>query len=153
LFNSDDPPVVGEHHCAKHRRGHNLHHIHVATSEQDVVVEQSVDNFNFNEDSFSPEFNGWNILEESLRRGGSFIVRPQSNGRWYELRRANFLPYSFGHDGCGCTFINNVVVNCDVLDFKWYLESDQSRETRFPTIEIKGDELSINRVECLQSGN
>jgi hypothetical protein len=123
----------------KHRRGHNLHRIHVATSEQDVVIKRSIDNFNVNEDSFSSEFNG-EILEESLERGGSSIVSPQSNGGWYELRRAKFLPDGFGHDACGCTFINNAVVNCDVPYFNWYLESDQSGETRFPTIEIKGDE-------------
>jgi hypothetical protein len=119
--------------------------------EQDVVVKQSINKFNVNEDSFASEFNR-DILEESLERGGSSIVSPQSNGRWYELRRAKFLPYGFGHDACGCTFINNAMVNYDVMDFNWYLESDQSRETRFPTIEIKCDESSISRVDCPQSG-
>jgi hypothetical protein len=120
-------------------------------TKQDVVVEHSIDNFNLNEDIFSLEFND-DILEESLGRGGSFIVSPQSNGRGYEIWRAKFLPYGFGNDACGCTFINNAVVDCDVSDFDRYLESDQSGEMRFPTIKIEGDESSINRVDFPQSG-
>jgi hypothetical protein len=111
LVDSDDIPIVGEHHGTKHRRGHNLHHIHVAMSKQDVVNDRSIDNFNVNEDSFAPKFNE-DILEESLERGWSSVVSPQSNGGWYELRRANFLLDDFGHDACGCTFINNAAVNC-----------------------------------------
>jgi hypothetical protein len=36
-------------------------------SEQDIVIERSVDNFDVNENSFSPEFHG-DILEEPFRR-------------------------------------------------------------------------------------
>jgi hypothetical protein len=45
-----------------------------------------------------------------------------------------FLPYSFGHDACGCTFIDDASMNCDVLNFDGYLESYQSGEMGFPTI-------------------
>jgi hypothetical protein len=137
---------VGKHHCVKHRRRDGLHFIHVATSKQDVVIEWSIDNFNVNEDSFSPKFNG-DILEETFGRGWSSIISSQSDGRQYELRGAKFLPHGFGHDACGCTFINNVAVNCDVLNFNWYLESDQRGETWFPTIDIKGDESSISKFD------
>jgi hypothetical protein len=44
------------------------------------------------------------------------------------------MPYSFGHDACEYTFINDASMNCDVLNIDWYLESYQSGETRFPTI-------------------
>ena len=64
---SDDIPIVGGHHRSKHRRGYRLHSIHVATSKQDIVIERSVDNFDVNENSFTPEFNG-DILEEPFRR-------------------------------------------------------------------------------------
>jgi hypothetical protein len=136
----------------KHRSGHKLHSVHVATSKQDVVIKWSVDNFNFNEDSLSPEFNR-DVLKEPFKRGWSSIISSQIDGRWYELRGAKFLPYGFGHDACGFTFINDVVMNCDVLDFNRYLESDHSVETGFPTINIKGDELSMSRVNYPQGGN
>jgi hypothetical protein len=60
----------------------------------------------------------------------------------------SFCQTSFGHDACGCTFINNAVVDCDILDFNWYLKSDKSEEAGFSTIEIKCDESSISRVDC-----
>jgi hypothetical protein len=135
----------------KHRRGHNLHCIHVATSEQDVVIKWSIDKFIVSDESFSLKFNG-DILEDSLGRGGSSVISLQSNGGWYDIRRANFMPGYFGHDACGCTFINNATMNCDVPDFNSYLERDQSQEKRFPAIEIKGDESSISRVDYPQSG-
>jgi hypothetical protein len=135
----------------KHRRGYCLHSVHVATSEQDIVIEWGIDNFNVNKDSLSPEFNG-DILKEPFRRGWSSIISSQSDGRWYELGGAKFLPYGFGHDACGCTFINDATMNCDVPDFNRYLESYQSGETGFPTIKIKCDESSISRVDCPQGG-
>ena len=63
------------------------------------------------------------------------------------------MPYDFGHDACGCTFINDAAVNSDVPNFNRYLENDQSGEMGFPTINIKGDEASINRVDFPQVGN
>jgi hypothetical protein len=126
-------PLWGNIIMQKYRRGHNLHSVHVATFEQDVLIEHSIDNFNFNEDSLSPKLNG-DILKDPFRGGWSSIIISQSDGGWYELRGAKFLPYGFGHDACGCTFINDVVMKCDVLDFNQYLESDQSGEMGFPTI-------------------
>jgi hypothetical protein len=41
---------------------------------------------------------------------------------------AKFLPYCFGHDACGCTFIDDTSMNYDVLNIYWYLESYQSGE-------------------------
>jgi hypothetical protein len=66
LVDGDDFPIVGEHHHSKIKRGHRLHSIHVATSKKDIVIKWSVDNFNVNEDVFSPEFDG-EILEEPFR--------------------------------------------------------------------------------------
>jgi hypothetical protein len=79
LVDGDDLSVVGEHHHSKHRRGHNLHSVHVAMSKQDVVIERGVDNFNVDKDGFSPKFDG-DILKESFRRGWSSIIRSQSDG-------------------------------------------------------------------------
>jgi hypothetical protein len=112
---------VGEHHRSEYRRGYCLHSVHVATTEQDIVIEWGIDNLNVNKDSLAPEFNG-DILKEPFRRGWSSIISSQSDGGWYELGGAKFLPYSFGHDACGCTFINDATMNCDVLDFNRYLE-------------------------------
>jgi hypothetical protein len=42
-----------------------------------------------------------------------------------------FLPYYFGHDACGCTFIDDAPMNCDVLDLNWYLKGYQSGEAWF----------------------
>jgi hypothetical protein len=146
LVNGDNLPVVGEHHGLKHRRGDFLHSVHVAMTKQDIVIEWGIDNLIVNKDSFSPEFNE-DILEDPFGRGWSFVISSQSDGRWYELGGAKFLPYGFGHDACGDTFINDAMMNCDVLDFNQYLESYQSRETGFPTINIKGDELCVSRVD------
>ena len=151
LVDSDDLPIVGEHHGMKYRRGQSLHRIHVATPKKDVVIQQRVDKFNVNEDSFSPEFDG-DILKEPFRRGWSSIISSQHNGRWYQFRGVEFFPYSFGHDACGCTFINDASMNCDVPNFNWYLERYQSGEMRFPTIQIKCDESSISWVDYPHGG-
>jgi hypothetical protein len=66
LVDGDDFPVVGEYHHSKHRRGYHLHSIHVTTSEQDVVIKWGIDNFNVNEDGFSPKFYR-DILEYPFR--------------------------------------------------------------------------------------
>jgi hypothetical protein len=66
LVDGDDFPIVWEHHRTKHRRGYRLHNIHVATFEQDIVIKRGVDNFNFNEDSFSPNLYN-NILKYPFR--------------------------------------------------------------------------------------
>jgi hypothetical protein len=67
---------------SKHRRGHNLHRVHVATSKQDVVIERGVDNLNVNKNGFSSKFNG-DILKDPFRRGWSSIIISQSDGGWY----------------------------------------------------------------------
>jgi hypothetical protein len=66
LVDGDDFPIVGEHHHSKHRRGYCLHSIHVAMSEQDIVIKWGIDNFNVDEDGFSPKFYR-DILEEPFR--------------------------------------------------------------------------------------
>ena len=73
LFDGDDFPIVGEHHCLKDGRCHCLHSVHLATTEQDIVIEWSVDNFDVYENSLSPEFNG-DVLEDPFRRGWSSII-------------------------------------------------------------------------------
>jgi hypothetical protein len=124
---------VGDQHRSKYRRSHYFHSVHVSMSEQDVVIERLIDNLNVDKDGFSPEFNG-DILKYPFKRRWSSVISSQSDGEWYEFRRAKFFPYSFGHDACGCTFINDTSMNRDVSNLDWYLESYQSRETRFPTI-------------------
>ena len=64
---------MGEHHCLKDGICHCLHSVHVATTEQDIIIERGVDNFDVDENSISPEFNK-DILEESFRRGWSSII-------------------------------------------------------------------------------
>jgi hypothetical protein len=41
--------------------------MHVATTEHDIIIERGIDNFDVDENSFSPEFYG-DILEETFRR-------------------------------------------------------------------------------------
>jgi hypothetical protein len=65
LFDGDDFPIMGEHQRTKHRRGYLLHSIHVATSEQDIVIKWGINNFNANQNGFSQKFY-WKILEEPL---------------------------------------------------------------------------------------
>jgi hypothetical protein len=89
-------------------------------------------------------------LKEPFRRVWSSVISSRSDGRGYELGGAKFLPYGFGHDACGCTFINDATMDCDVLYFNQYLKSDQSGETGFPSIKIKGDEPSVSRVDFPQ---
>jgi hypothetical protein len=57
--------VMGKHHGSEHRRGDDLHSIHVAMTKQDIVVERGIDNLNVNQNGFSPELDG-DILEESF---------------------------------------------------------------------------------------
>jgi hypothetical protein len=121
LVDGDDVPIVGEHHCAKKIRGHNLHSVDVATYEQYVVIEWSIYNLSVNEDSLSPKFNR-DILKEAFRRGWESIIISESDDGWYKIGGSKFLPYSFGHDAFGGTFINDTVMNCDVPNFNWYLE-------------------------------
>jgi hypothetical protein len=47
LFDGDDFPLVGKHHCSKHRRIHRLHNIHVSMSKKYIVIKWSVNKFNF----------------------------------------------------------------------------------------------------------
>jgi hypothetical protein len=63
------------------------------------------------------------------------------------------MPYNFGLDACGCTFINDTTMNRDVPNFDQYLEIYQSGETRFSTIYIKCDDSSIGKVNYPQGGN
>jgi hypothetical protein len=107
---------MGKHHHSKHRRGHNLHSVHVTTYKQDIVIKWGIDNLNFNKNGFSPEFNG-GILKDPFRRGWSSIISSQSDGIWCYLGGEKFLPYYFGNYAYGCTFINDAPMNCDVLNF------------------------------------
>jgi hypothetical protein len=66
LVDGDDFPIVGEHHCLKHRRGYDLHSVHVATSKQDILIKWGIDNFNGDEDVFPPKYCG-DILEYPFR--------------------------------------------------------------------------------------
>jgi hypothetical protein len=56
LVNCDDLPIVGEHHCLKDGRGNCFHSVHVATTEQDIVIEWGVNNFNVDKDSLTPSY-------------------------------------------------------------------------------------------------
>jgi hypothetical protein len=67
LVDGDDLPIMGEHHHMKHRRGDRLHSIHVVASEQDIVIKLGIDNFNVNEDGFSPKFL-WGHFDKALRK-------------------------------------------------------------------------------------
>jgi hypothetical protein len=64
---------VEEHHCPKDGRCHCLHSVHVATIEQDIIIEWGVDKFDVDEDSLASEFNG-DVLEEPFRRGWSSVI-------------------------------------------------------------------------------
>jgi hypothetical protein len=66
LVDGDNFSIAGEHHHSKHKRGYFLHRIHVATPKKDIVIKWSIDKFNVNEDSFSPEFDV-DILEDPFR--------------------------------------------------------------------------------------
>jgi hypothetical protein len=62
-----------EHHDSKDERGNYLHSVHVAMTEQDIVIKWGIDNFNVNENGLSPEFYR-DILEDPFRRRWSSIV-------------------------------------------------------------------------------
>jgi hypothetical protein len=64
---------MGEHHGSKDGRGNCLHSVHVATTEQDIVIEWGIDNFNVYENGLSPEFYG-DILEEPFGRIWSSVI-------------------------------------------------------------------------------
>jgi hypothetical protein len=82
LVDGDDLPIMGEHHCMKPRRGDHLHRIHVVVAEQDIVINMGIDNFNGNEDGFSPKFLG-DILTKPCRRCWSTVVSSKGNGKGY----------------------------------------------------------------------
>jgi hypothetical protein len=42
-------------------------------TEQDIIIEWGVDNFDIDENSLAPEFDG-DILEEPFRRGWSSVI-------------------------------------------------------------------------------
>jgi hypothetical protein len=48
LVDGENFPIVGEQHCLKHKKGYLLHRIHVATSEQDIVIKWGINKFNIN---------------------------------------------------------------------------------------------------------
>jgi hypothetical protein len=66
----------------KHRRGEHLHSIHVVSSEQDIAINLGIDNFNVNEDGFSPKFYG-DILTKPYEICWSIVVRSKGDGRGY----------------------------------------------------------------------
>jgi hypothetical protein len=57
---------MGKHHCSKDERGNCLHSVHVSMTEQDIIIDWGVNNFNVDENSLSPEFYR-DILEETFR--------------------------------------------------------------------------------------
>jgi hypothetical protein len=65
---------MGEHHLSKDRRDNCLHSVHVATTEQDIIIEWGIDKFNVDENGLAPEFYR-DILEEPFRRLWSSIIR------------------------------------------------------------------------------
>ena len=67
LINGNDLPVMGEHHCSKYGRGNCLHSVHVATTEQDIIIKWGIDNFNVNKNGLALEFYE-DILEETFKR-------------------------------------------------------------------------------------
>jgi hypothetical protein len=67
LANCGDLPILGEHHGSKDGRGNCLHSVHVATTEQDIIIECGIDNFNVDKNSIPPKFCR-DILEEPFRR-------------------------------------------------------------------------------------
>jgi hypothetical protein len=82
MVNGDDLPIMGEHHCMKHRRGDGLHRIHVVASEQDITITLSIDKFNVNEDGFSPKFDG-DILIKSCERCWLIVISLKGDDRGY----------------------------------------------------------------------
>ena len=66
LVDGEDLPIVGEHHHLKHRRGHRLHNVHVSMPKKDIVIKWGIDNFNVNQDGFSPKLYK-DILEEPFK--------------------------------------------------------------------------------------
>ena len=82
LVDGDNLPIMGEHHCTKHRRGDRLHSIYVVVSEQDIVIKLGIDNFNVNEDGFAPKFYG-DILTKPCGRCWSTVVSSKGDGRGY----------------------------------------------------------------------
>jgi hypothetical protein len=143
LVDGDDLSIVGEHHCMKHRTDDCLHNIHVVASEKDIVIELCINNFNVNEDGFSPKFYG-DILTKPCGRGCSTVVSSKGDGRGYYIGGSNFLPYMFRHDACGCTFIDDTLINCGFPDLNWYLEGYLGGKTWFSTIKIKCDQLCVS---------
>ena len=82
LVNGEDLPIMGEHHYMEHRSGDRLHSIHVVASEQHIVINMGIDEFNVNEDVFSPKFYG-DILTKPCGRCWSTIVSSKGDGRGY----------------------------------------------------------------------
>jgi hypothetical protein len=58
---------MGEHHHSKDGRGNCLHSVHVAMTEQDIIIQWGIDNFSVDENGFSSELY-MNILEDPFRR-------------------------------------------------------------------------------------
>jgi hypothetical protein len=66
LVDGENFSIMGKHHHTKHKSGYLFHRIHVAMSEQDIVINWGFNNFNVDEDGFSHKFYG-EILEEPFR--------------------------------------------------------------------------------------
>jgi hypothetical protein len=65
LIDGNDISIMGKHHRSEHRRGDDLHSIHLAKTKQDIIVEQGINNLNVNQNSFSLELDE-EILEDSF---------------------------------------------------------------------------------------
>ena len=73
MVNGNYIPVMGEHHRSKDGRGNCLHSVHVAKTEQDIVIEWGIDNFNVDENGLAPEFYR-DILEEPFEGRWSSVI-------------------------------------------------------------------------------
>jgi hypothetical protein len=82
-------------------------------------------------------------LEDLFGGQGLIVIGSQGDGGWYLLRGANFFPYYFGHDAFGCTFINDTLMNCDVLNINWILKTTRAGR--------HGSPLSRSKVMSLVS--
>jgi hypothetical protein len=71
-------PIVGEDHGVKHRRSDFLHHIHVAMSKENVVVQRGINDLNVNQDHFILYLYG-EILENPLEFRWVAMIGPEGD--------------------------------------------------------------------------
>jgi hypothetical protein len=64
-------------------------------------------------------------LVKALGLGRSTIIHSEGDCRWDKGRGAYLLPNLRRHDACGCTFINNTMVDVVLVDGHWDLERNR----------------------------